>query len=207
MPALASLRIVSTQGVTWGKGEEGGEGTGRLVRAFEAVGPTLRRLILRACCGEGAVPVPGALPAGAASQLGLAIGKLQRLRCLDLELSKEGRDYKDIARGMAASGGCPELFELRVATLESHVGSFLSKPSLIVPSVRDLIILAIGTEEEALLLCCGLVQMGYKHRLRMGLRDRDGDELRYSAVACTRAILRGAGIHAHVWSRCLPLDP
>jgi hypothetical protein len=66
------------------------------------------------------------------------------------------------------------------------------EPSLIVPSVQDLWIDGDGSEKEALLLCCGLVQMGYKHRLGIRLRDSE-DALPRSVSTCMRAILSAGG--------------
>jgi hypothetical protein len=78
--------------------------------------------------------------------------------------------------------------------------------------VRDLWIRAEGTEEEALLLCCGLVQLGYKHRVYLDLSESDvnlsesdahlteSDEPAWppSAWACMGAILCAAGMNADV---------
>jgi hypothetical protein len=157
LPALASLIIVGAKG----------EGAGRLSRALEGVAGTLTRLILTSFPGDG-------LPAGACYELGAAIGKLRRLSHLKLELPSGGRDCAAVGRGMAASGGCPELSAVGVWGVKKNLDWLTQEPSLIVPSVRKLILLEVcGTEEEALLLCCGLVQMGYKHRLYALLTDTD----------------------------------
>jgi hypothetical protein len=114
------------------------------------------------------------VPDGACHELGAAIGKLHRLRCLHLHFFTDGRDYTALARGMAASGGCPELFEVCVVELERNTDSLTSEPSLIGPSVRRLNLDDVrGTEEEALVLCCGLVQMDYKHHLRIEMSHPD----------------------------------
>jgi hypothetical protein len=106
----------------------------------------------------------GDLPARACYELGAAIGKLRCLRCLEFQKLCDGRGYHAMARGLAASGGCPELFRLSQVYSASQNEYLTYEPSLIVPSVRDLRIGGFTTEEEALLLCCGLVQMGYKYR-------------------------------------------
>jgi hypothetical protein len=201
LPALASLKVRFFQGVAWGQGEGGGDGNDRLSRAFEAVAGTLRRLSLRVGRGDEAETVLVGVPAGAATHLGLAIGKLRRLRYLNLELLRDGLEYRDLARGIAASGGCPELFELRIDFIEGHFGEFLDKPCLVVPSLRNLKIFTHSAEDEALLLCCGLVHMGYRHRLHLALSGPgdDNEDLPPSVLACIRAILRGAGLNAHVW--------
>jgi hypothetical protein len=86
---------------------------GRLGRAVEAVAGTLRRLTLT---GSGG----GDLPAGACHELGAAVGKLRRLRYLKLDTPGEGRDYRAAGRGVAASGGCPELFQVGVGEVSKN---------------------------------------------------------------------------------------
>jgi hypothetical protein len=154
LPALATLELsipleffVSAQ-----EGEGATEGLViRLARALEAVAGTLRRLTLIVFGTDD-------LPAGAPHDIGLAIGKLRRLRHLHVYMSMSGRDYHDMARGLADSGGCPELFEVEVNRLKGDFEFLTYEPSLIVPSVRDLAVYGRGTEEEALLLCCAMVQ-------------------------------------------------
>jgi hypothetical protein len=168
LPALASLTIETLRAFSLGERVEG-EGGGRLARAFEAVAGTLRRLTLLRDFGV----LKARLPAGTSYELGAAIGKLRRLSFLHLQF-KHGRDYHAVGRGMAASGGCPELFEVKLSGLQRTLHWLTFEPSLIVPSVRSLhLFCRCGTEEEALLLCCGLVQVGYKHRLTVDLYDRD----------------------------------
>jgi hypothetical protein len=202
LPALASLEIKDLlSAVLWGPG-------GALeARPLEGVAGTLRRLSLRA----GSLRAGS--PAGASYELGLAIGKLRRLRYLELNLFRDGRDYHAVARGMAASGGCPQLSEVVIGQPPEAAMDGLSRnadwlalePSLIVPSVRDLCIRGCGTEEEALLLCCGLVQAGHtKYRLTLDLELRDPDDpddndFDSSAVlACMRDIMCAGGINAEV---------
>jgi hypothetical protein len=173
---------------------EGGaiEEGGRLGRAFEAVAGTLKRLTLLGGTVDG-------LPAGACHELGAAIGKLRRLSYFHLEVFKDGADCHAVGRGLAASGGCPELFELEVSGIEKNVERLTHEPSLIVPSVRSLSIMScLGTEEEMLLLCCGLVQVGYKHGLQMLLHGPGFKDLSSSLLACMRVIVRGGGMNAYV---------
>jgi hypothetical protein len=106
-----------------------------------------------------------------------------------------------LGRGLAASGGCPELFEVEVRDVERHLDWLTCEPSasLTVPSVRNLhIIGACSTEEEALLLCCGLVQMGYKHRFYAPLADPENLLFPPSVIACLRAIVCGCGMNVEV---------
>jgi hypothetical protein len=139
LPALTSLNITIEYQLRW---EQGG---GRLSRALEAVAGTLRRLTLIGSLEEDS-------PTGASYELGAAIGRLRRLRFFDLNLFPDGRDYHALGRGVAASGGCPELLEVTVLSLERNLDCLAYEPSLFVPSVRDLYIGGRGTEEEALLL-------------------------------------------------------
>jgi hypothetical protein len=193
LPALATLRIGTGRKFLFPGHEAGGtaEGAGRLVRASEAVAGTLRRLDLS---GHGHGLGGEDLPPGACYELGAAIGKLRRLRSLDLELFSDGRAYHAVGRGMAASGGCPELVGLHLKGLSSHIDWLTCEPSLIVPSVRRLWIDGRCTGEEALLWCCGLVQAGYKYRLSNCLVDPDSGPFPWSLRACMRAIVCGGGM-------------
>jgi hypothetical protein len=195
LPALATLDIRTKCDFSLGgplEGEETREGVRRLARALGGVAGTLRRLSLQGSWGDG-------LPAGAYHELGAAIGKLRRLRHLELVLPSDGRDCAAVGRGLAASGGCPELSAVGVWGVKGNLDWLTQEPSLIVPSVRKLVLLEVcGTEEEALLLCCGLVQMGYKHRLYALLTDTDDQVFPLSHLACLRAIVRGGGMNADV---------
>jgi hypothetical protein len=169
LPALATIKIIVHHGFILGarvEGDEATEGTRRLSRACEAVAGTLTRLTLSNI--EGCE-----WPAGACYGLGAAIGKLRRLKYLYLQLFPDGRGYQALGRGMAASGGCPDLFEVRVDGPETNLDLLTFEPSLIVPSVRRLTILDNwGTEQDkVLMLCCGLVQMGYKYHLWLDMHD------------------------------------
>jgi hypothetical protein len=186
LPALATFSIIIWDSV-WGQREGEGEGGGarRLGRAFEGAGGTLKQLTLTGSRGD--------LPARACYELGAAIGKLRRLRVLELQMLCDGRGYHAMARGLAASGGCPELFTLSQIGHASNIECLTHEPSLIAPSVRDIKMGGFATEEEALLLCCGLVRMGYKYRfdeeecrLAPDYRPLDG-----AVRACMRAILEG----------------
>jgi hypothetical protein len=203
LPALASLSLSYVYGYLCGEGGgEGGVGQ-KLTLAFEAVASTLRRLSLN---GGGVSWYEGeALSEATRHTLGEAVGKLRRLTYLKLDLFSDNRDYTALARGMAASGGCPELLEMEVHGFRSD--SFIHQPSVIVPSVRDLYIAGRCTEDEALLLCCALVRStGYKHRLRLDLRGppqrvfrrRTDESFSPAVVACMRAVLCAGGISAHV---------
>jgi hypothetical protein len=188
LPILATLHIDSSDGLILGPGEKGGDGGEGLTRAFEAVGGTLKRLTLLQANGGDHMPVD------ACYELGVAIGKLWNLRYLKAHLFTDGRDYHAVGRGMAASGGCPQLFHVNLAYTARNLDWIAYEPSLIVPSVRDLSIQGHGTEEEALLLCCGLVQMSPKHRLvKAHLSGPKWEHLGDAVFACKRAILESRG--------------
>jgi hypothetical protein len=176
LPALTDLSVHSTA-LSWG--HEAGGGC-RLTRAFEGVAGTLRRLTLHSY--TRVVP-----PAGACHELGVAIGKLRRLTYLFLCLFKDGLDYQAVGQGLAASGGCPPLYELHVLGIEQNMDCLIYEPDLIVSSVRDLHTGGQITDQEALMLCCGLVKMGYKHRLTFPYVARNYHD-------CV-AILEAGGIH------------
>jgi hypothetical protein len=192
LPALADLYVWASHDFKLTRVDEregAGEGQGRFSCALGAVAGTLKKLSLgrtskevvpaevchEVCTAIGKLPrlrnlslyLGNGLPAGASYELGAAIGNLRRLRCLILHLFDGGRDYQAMGQGMAASGGCPELFKVRLAGVSENIDRLTYEPSVIAPSVRELEFEGgRGSEDEALLLCCGLVQMGYKHRLR-----------------------------------------
>jgi hypothetical protein len=202
VPALAILSIKSSSKLLGGQGE----GRRRMARAFEAVAGTLRQLHLDAFPDHG--PDRGWSP-GACYEVGAAIGKLRCLRYLDLKLFSDGREYAAVGRGLAASGGCPALSRVVVDKVARNVEWLSFAPSLIVPSVEYVSIRGRGTEEEVLLLCCGLVQAGYKRGLDLAwLAPSDPspalvpmrDIVRrpvMEVTACMRAIVRRGGMD--VW--------
>jgi hypothetical protein len=192
LPALTDLHIEASKGLSWG-----GEGQCGLARALEGVAGTLTRLTLEDLALSN---VP---PSAACRKLGAAIGKLRRLTFLSLRLSKDGRSYQAMGRGLAASEGCPLLSELHLKEVSrQNLGCLAYEPSLIVPSVQDLHISAGGPRGEGdddvlvLVLYCGLVQMGYKHRSTPPLCFRPGSRASKSYEFCLAAVLRGGGIQA-----------
>jgi hypothetical protein len=188
LPAVSDLRFDGLQGLSWWS-QPGGR---RIARALEAVAGRLIRLDLGSLKG----PKPPVPPVAACHELGVAIGKMRRLKYLTLALSEDGQSYQALARGLAASGGCTRLFELRVYGVRLNVDMITREPSLILPSVRRLQIDANCTDEEeaALLLCCGLVRTGYKYRLERKVpAGEDGATIAHDA--CMRRILSLQGIN------------
>jgi hypothetical protein len=186
LPALADLSICCKR-LWWVRDEEGDGGECLLMGALEAVAGTLRRLALRS------IRKPEPPPVVACHELGVAIGKLRRLRYLSLCLSGDGRSYQAAGRGLAASGGCPPLFELHLDGAGRDIDRIVYEPSLIVPTVRHLHVWGGGTEvgEEALVVCCGLVQMGYKHHFTHNFH-----QYRFP-YACLLAVLKARGASAY----------
>jgi hypothetical protein len=182
LPALATLYLRHFQELSCGDGEEGG----RVARAFEAVAGTLRRLTLLGCVYS--------LQDGAPYKLGTAIGKLRRLRYLYLGLFENAWDYTDVARGLAASGGCPELFQLRLMAIKSNFDLLPHEPSLILPSVRDLWLGGDCTNDDACLMWCALVQADYRYRLSTWLL-KSRRPMDAPVRACQLAILSRGGIN------------
>jgi hypothetical protein len=184
LPALATFRADCYR-ESWGPAKWG-EGGCRLARAFEAVAGTLKRLHLTG-------RLPKDQPVVASYDLGVAIGKLHRLEILLFNQFGDGREYHAVGRGMAASGGCPELLKLDVHGLGKNVDWLTFEPSLIVSSVRNLTIAAVTDEEEALLVCCGLVETGYRFRFEDHLEGPLGTRFSEELRACMRAILQCRG--------------
>jgi hypothetical protein len=185
MPDLAELCLHCKQ-LSWGHCGKGAQGGYRLARALEGVAGTLKRLTLESDILHEDVPV------AARHDLGVAIGKMRRLTYLSLCLFADGRAYQAVGRGLAASGGCPPLSELHLDRVQRNIDGIVYETNLIVPSVRRLHIQAFvsASEEDALLLCCGLVQVGYRH----GFTHNMHSETYYS---CLAAILKAGGIHTY----------
>jgi hypothetical protein len=85
LPALAELRLEGHQGLSWGRGGAGAEGGCRLARALEGVAGTLRRLTIRHYRDRRDPPIETCY------EVGLALGKLRRLKSLSLSLFEDGR--------------------------------------------------------------------------------------------------------------------
>jgi hypothetical protein len=153
LPALAKLSV--TLEGRWGGTEEVRT---RVAPALEAVAGTLTHLYL----------VHGWLihgEVGMGYELGVALGKLRRLKDLALNLSADGRIYHAVVQGLAASGGerpLPLLWRLRVGIHQPLYHNIDLLASLLLPSVR-----VFGTchssREQTIVTACALRQAGYKH--------------------------------------------
>jgi hypothetical protein len=118
---------------------------------------------------------------------------MRLLQSLWLDLCKDGRGYHPVGRGIASSGGCPQLFHFRVEHIHRNLDWLALEPHLIAPSVRDLHIYARGTEEEVLLACCGLVRMGYRYLLTDQIYRIVDVERSPFVQACISTLLRDVG--------------
>jgi hypothetical protein len=181
LPALSALTIeTDSESPVSSLLEEGAEGgDGRLGRAFEAVAGTLLRLTLSSS-REQSLSAPGC------HKVGEAIGKLRRLRYLYLKLSTDGRAYAAMGRGLAASGGCPELFDLDVSGLERNLEGLTREPSLILPSVRNLLVCATCSDEGADEEAAAVVLWAGSGGLQISFRIRcASSSVRKLGCACT----------------------
>jgi hypothetical protein len=175
LPALARLTVR----VGDGSGAAAAQVRSRVAPAFEAVAGSLRHIWLECTSNDAEV----------GHELGVAVGKLRRLKDLTLELSHDGRVYHAVAQGLAASGGelsLPLLWRVRVTPVVRANPDLLA--SLLLPSVRvfaslhtDLSALEDYLEEDtqgALLMACALRQAGYKHTWVVECPDQMVDVIR-----------------------------
>jgi hypothetical protein len=96
-------------------------------------------------------------------ELGVALGKLRRLKDLALDLSEDGRPYHAMAQGLAASGGerpLPLLWRVVLPHGASTNPDLVA--SLLLPSVRFFTTYHYCEDPAALLTACALRQAGYK---------------------------------------------
>jgi hypothetical protein len=154
LPALAKLRVRLED--QW-RGSE--HVKSRVAPAFEAVAGTLTCLLLEKCHYLIKVSDQGE----AAYELGVAVGKLRRLKDLTLGLSQHGRAHQVFAQGLAASGGdrpLPLLWRVGLGSTVCTDADLVA--SLLLPSVR-VFCSCHANSQAALLTACALRQAGYKH--------------------------------------------
>jgi hypothetical protein len=156
-PLLAELEVVLTS--DWG-GEE--EVRTRVAPALGAVAGTLTRLHLtKSSPSEDGASM--GVEEGMGYELGVALGKLRRLKDFTLSMSHDGRAYHALAQGLAASGGnrpLPLLWRVKVESSVASNADLLA--SLLLPSVR-VFISSHYDHEAALLMASALRQAGYRH--------------------------------------------
>jgi hypothetical protein len=147
----------------WGGTEEV---RSRVAPAFEAVAGILKHLQFeKAKCGGWSSD-----EVDVGYELGVAVGKLRRLKDLALDLFHDGRAYPAFAQGLAASGG------ERPLPLLWRVGGFSGLDerayllvSLLLSSVRVFHLTCRTKDSRAtLLVACAVRQAGYKHTLVLG---------------------------------------
>jgi hypothetical protein len=194
LPVLANLSITGP-GLYWGDEPEGREEY-RLVRALTAVAPTLRRLTISDLQIAGYGDPPECL----GRQLASAIGKMRRLRFLSLCLGESGHTFQHAAPWPKE---CPELFEVHLDSLDHDADLVLDEESddgrtVLLPSVRVLRCTSESLDEH-LVLCCGLVERGYKYRYEAVYRGAGGVLIDpHEVLPCLRHILSLSGAHVVV---------
>jgi hypothetical protein len=190
LPALAKLQVVLR-----GRWEGADEVKRRVGPAFETVAGTLTRLYLATYRDDAWV-------AGVGYELGVAVGKLRRLKDLALDFSKDGQAYHAVAQGVAASGGdrpLPLLWRVEIIPGDVQANAHLLA-SLLPPSVR-IFICDHESTQGALLTACGLRQVGYEHLWVSWL-----DDFPPEVQAAVRAISVCRFDDMEVHARMLPLD-
>jgi hypothetical protein len=149
----------------------------RVAPALEVVAGTLTQLDLWSPAGGSD---------GDHYELGVAVGKLRRLKDLTLMLSKDGKAYHAFAQGLTASGGdspLPMLWRVDVSTTISSNADLLA--SLLLPSVR-VFRTCHRDARAALLVACTLRQAGYKHIWALMVFDReDSRDLVQGVAQCS----------------------
>jgi hypothetical protein len=161
LPALAKLKV-RFEG-QWGGAEEMRR---RVAPALEAVAGTLTHLCLDNFDFE--IEWSGD-EVEVGYELGVAVGKLRRLKDLTLGLSQDGRFYHAFAQGVAASGGnhpLPLLWRVGLFVIVLVNADLLA--SLLFPSVR-VFASSHCSSRTAVLTACALRQAGYKHTCDMCL--------------------------------------
>jgi hypothetical protein len=158
LPALAKLKVMVTG--RWGRVQEVRT---RVAPALEAVAGTLTRLNLSKIAGRDNLGRIMTHKEGAWYEVGMAVGKLRRLKDLALGLSDDGRAYHAVTQGLAASGGdrpLPLLWQVEVTLSVGASADLLA--SLLLPTVR--VFVSDHCKDQAtVLLACALRQAGYKH--------------------------------------------
>jgi hypothetical protein len=133
--------------------------TTRVAPSLEAVSGTLTQL-----CIDKSLPGawPGEVEVG--YELGVAVGKLRRLKDLAIGLLEDGRAYHAVAQGLAAGGGdrpLPLLRRLGVVLREVDDHADLLT-SLLLPGVRVFGSIHYNVQ-SALLMACALRKAGFRH--------------------------------------------
>jgi hypothetical protein len=133
----------------------------RVVPALEAVAGTLTHLYLGKFDGRGWVDEEVEVEVG--YELGVAMGKLRRLKDLALGLFGDGRAFHALAQGLAASGAgdrpLPLLWRVQVVrSVEANPDLLVS---LVLPSVGVLSTTRFNGR-PACLIACALRLRGYR---------------------------------------------
>jgi hypothetical protein len=183
LPALAKVKV---RGKARSVSVE--EVRSRVAPGLEAVAGTLMQFQLERIDENG--ENTDVLEAGYA--LGVAAGKLRRLKDLTLDLSEDGRLYHAFAQGLAAQGlaagggytPLPLLWRVEVSS-PVRVNAWLVA-SLLLPSVRVFGLNCCSYDSrEALLAACSLHQAGYKHVLVLAHSTEEVEGTFRTVAPCT----------------------
>jgi hypothetical protein len=121
------------------------------------VAGTLTHLDLEVSCADAWLT-----DGGVWYEVGLAMGKLRRLRGLALDLGRDGRAYYNVGEGMAAGGGdrpLPSLWRVSViSNVKTHADLLAS---LLLPRVEMFKSYHLCTR-AAVLIACAMRQKGYR---------------------------------------------
>jgi hypothetical protein len=142
-------------------------------------------------------------------ELGVALGKLRRLKDLALDSCDDGRAYHALAQGLSASGGGRPLPLLWRVSLPFGVTANADQvASLLLPSVRVFSMCNLSPR-SAVLTSCALRQVGYKHiwTLSFDSTSAPGDPngelcraLRLISRCCSRVVDTSSNITSSFWT-------
>jgi hypothetical protein len=180
MPGLAKLSVC-LEG-KWGGVEEV---RSRAVPALEVVAGTLIQL----CLEKDDFDIKWSSDeVDVGYELGVAVGKLRRLKHLELQLSKDGQVYHAFAQGLAASGGDRPLPVLWCVELPSEVEANADQvASLLLPSVR-VFDSSCCDLSPALLMACALRQAGYLGVVYLDKLNIESVRVLQEVASCTRIV-------------------
>jgi hypothetical protein len=162
----------------------------RVAPALAAVGGTLTQLVMQKVDCDNCVRDEVEL----GHELGVAVGKLRRLKDLELTLSDDGRAYLALTQGLTVSGGnCPLPVLWRVVLPLGVATNADLLASLLLPTVR--IFVAFHRDARtALLAACAVRQAGYKHTYELVQPyyfDPDLEEDALDVIAYDRSLYLG----------------
>jgi hypothetical protein len=195
LPALAKLSV-RLEGLWGGKDKV----KDRVAPAFKAVAGTL--VYLEVINSGNDVWLSDEAHVG--FELGMAVGRLRRLKDLHLDLFRDGRAYRAIAEGLAMTDHLPMLWRVVVRLdLKANADQVIS---LLLPSVRVFGAVALENTQAALLIACALRQAGYKPTLLVDSSASYHESARTTLRAITACMIGFFKAYSlsHPWFRAIP---